>query len=90
MNNYICPICGCKDERYFGMKKGRTYCRRCITFRGEEANNDPAYPTRAPIHLDYDLSEDQKRLSNQLVENYKSGVNSLVHAVCGSGKTEIV
>lgn len=90
MNNYICPICGCKDERYFGMKKGRTYCRRCITFRGEEANNDPSYPTRAPIHLDYDLSEDQKRLSNQLVENYKSGVNSLVHAVCGSGKTEIV
>ena len=89
-NEYVCPICGCKDERYFGYKNGRIYCRRCISFRGEEVNNNPAYPTRAPIYLDYDLSEDQKRLSNQLVENYKSGVNSLVHAVCGSGKTEIV
>ena len=89
-NIVVCPICGCKEERYFGIKNGRRYCRRCISFRGEEANNDPSYPTRAPIYLDYDLSEDQKRLSNQLIENYKTGVNTLVHAVCGSGKTEIV
>ena len=58
-NEYVCPICGCKDKRYFGIKSGRIYCRRCISFRGEEVNNDPAYPTRAPIYLDYDLSEDQ-------------------------------
>lgn len=89
-NKYTCPICGAKEEKYFGIKNGHRYCRRCISFRGDEARNDPTYPTRAPIHLDYDLSEDQKRLSDQLVENYKSGVNSLVHAVCGSGKTEIV
>ena len=89
-SSYVCPICGCKDPRFFGVKSGRTYCRRCISFRGEEANNDQAYPKRAPIYIDYELSEDQKRLSNQLVENYKQGVNSLVHAVCGSGKTEIV
>lgn len=87
---FICPICGAKDERYLGHKKGRIYCRRCISFRGEEASSDLSYPKRAPIHLDYDLSEDQKRLSKQLIDNYKSGINSLVHAVCGSGKTEIV
>lgn len=86
----VCPICGTKEARYFGFKNGHVYCRRCIAFRGEEVNNDPSYPKRAPIHLDYDLSEDQNRLSNQLVENYKSGINSLVRAVCGSGKTEIV
>ena len=87
---YVCPICGCKDSRYFGLKKGRLYCRRCISFRGEEVKNDISYPRRAPVYLDYELSDDQKRLSTQLVENYKSGVNSLVHACCGSGKTEIV
>ena len=87
---YVCPICGTKDERYLGIKNGHKYCRRCISFRGEEAHNDLSYPKRAPIHLDYDLSSDQERLSNQLVENYKGGINTLVHAVCGSGKTEIV
>lgn len=90
MNEYVCPICGCKDKRYFGLKNGHLYCRRCVAFKGEEARNDISYPTRAPIHLDYDLSSDQQRLSEQLVNNYKDGVNSLVHAVCGSGKTEIV
>ena len=40
--------------------------------------------------LHYELTEDQKCLSKQLVDNYKTGIDSLVHAVCGSGKTEIV
>jgi len=87
---FFCPVCGNSDNRYIGHKNGHLYCRRCISFRGEEANGDPMYPTRAPIYLDYDLSEDQKRLSKQLIDNYKSGINSLVMAVCGSGKTEIV
>ena len=43
----------------------------------------------APIHLEYELSPEQKELSNKLVENYKKGIDSLVFAVCGSGKTEI-
>ena len=88
--SYVCPICGTKDKKYFGYKLGRLYCRKCIGFRGDEVSEEWSFPTYAPIYLDYDLSEDQKRLSSRLLENYKSGVNSLVHAVCGSGKTEIV
>ena len=38
------------------------------------------------IHLSYELSPDQKELSDKLVENYKKGIDSLVHAVCGSPK----
>lgn len=49
----------------------------------------PSYPKKAPIHLEYELSPEQKELSNKLVENYKKGIDSLVFAVCGSGKTEI-
>ena len=40
--------------------------------------------------MNYRLSKEQKELARRLVNNYKNGTNSLVHAVCGSGKTEIV
>ena len=49
----------------------------------------PSYPKKALIHLEYELSPEQKELSDKLVENYKKGIDSLVFAVCGSGKTEI-
>ena len=39
--------------------------------------------------MEYELSPEQKELSDKLVENYKKGIDSLVFAVCGSGKTEI-
>ena len=47
----------------------------------------PSYPKKAPIHLSYELSPEQKELSDKLVENYKEGIDSLVYAVCGSQKT---
>ena len=86
---YKCPICGNSNPRYLGMRGGSLYCRKCITFIGGEETGDIAYPKSAYYKLDYDLTEDQKRLSEKLVENYKNGKNTLVHAVCGSGKTEI-
>lgn len=89
MESYKCPICGNTDIHSIGMLNGKPYCRRCISFRGEEAEHKPSYPKKAPIHLDYELSPEQKELSNKLVENYKKGIDSLVYAVCGSGKTEI-
>ena len=89
MNNYVCPICGNTDSRYIGIRNSQPYCRKCIAFRGQEATNEYIAWDTAEYTLNYDLSEDQKRLSNQLVENYKNGIDSLVYAVCGSGKTEI-
>ena len=71
------------------MLNGKPYCRRCISFRGEEVEHRPSYPKKAPIHLEYELSPEQKELSDKLVKNYKRGIDSLVYAVCGSGKTEI-
>ena len=65
----------------------QTYCRRCITFRGEEVEHKPSYPKKAPIHLEYELSPEQKELSDKLVNNYKKGIDSLVFTVCGSSKT---
>lgn len=88
-NSFICPICGNTDIHSIGYLNGKPYCRRCISFRGEEVEHKPSYPKKAPIHLEYELSPEQKELSDKLVENYKKGIDSLVFAVCGSGKTEI-
>ena len=90
VNNYVCPICGNTDKRFIGYRNGKPYCRKCISFKGKEADNSYKIPVRANYKLSYELSDDQKRLSKALIENYKRSINSLVHAVCGSGKTEIV
>ena len=89
MESYKCPVCGNIDIHSIGMLNGKPYCRRCISFKGEEVEHKPSYPKKAPIHLEYELSPEQKELSDKLVENYKKGIDSLVYAVCGSGKTEI-
>lgn len=88
-NSFTCSICGNTDIHSIGYLNGKPYCRRCISFRGEEVEHKPSYPKKAPIHLEYELSPEQKELSDKLVENYKKGIDSLVFAVCGSGKTEI-
>ncbi len=89
IETYKCPVCGNTDIHSIGMLKGKPYCRRCISFKGEEVEHKPSYPKKSPIHLEYELSPEQKELSDKLVENYKKGIDSLVFAVCGSGKTEI-
>lgn len=89
IENFKCPICGNTDTHSIGILNGKQYCRRCISFHGEEVEHKPSYPKKAPIHLEYELSPEQKELSDKLVENYKKGIDSLVYAVCGSGKTEI-
>ena len=88
-NSFACPICGNTDIHSIGVLNGKPYCRRCISFKGEEVEHKPSYPKKAPINLSYELSPEQRELSDKLVENYKKGIDSLVFAVCGSGKTEI-
>lgn len=89
-NTFTCPICGNTNIRYIGTRNGKPYCRKCITFRGQEATDDYRLCDKADYKLEYQLSKEQQVMSDQLVDNFRHGVNSLVHAVCGSGKTEIV
>lgn len=88
-NVFICPRCGNKDPRYIGRLNGKPYCRKCISFRGEEAILEPSKPKNVALELKYSLSKEQKELSNAAIENFKNGIDTLVYAVCGSGKTEI-
>ena len=86
---FICPRCGNKDPDYIGIKNGKPYCRRCIAFHGEMAPPVSPKEKTVTLCLSYSLSKEQKALSDRIVFNFKRGVNTLVYAVCGSGKTEI-
>ena len=90
MKSYKCPICGNSNPIYIGTRNNHPYCRLCISFRGKEADEPFIEPKDTKYKLTYSLSKEQKALSKQLVINYKNKINSLVKAVCGSGKTEIV
>ena len=87
--SFVCPRCGNSDPRFLGHKNGKVYCRKCISFRGEEALEKKASPKNVVLSLGYRLSKEQETLSKQIIENYDKGIDTLVYAVCGSGKTEI-
>lgn len=87
--DFVCPICGNKDEYAIGVLNNKPYCRRCITFKGENVNESKSFNKEAPTFLSYELSDEQKELSNKLILNYRNSIDSLVYAVTGSGKTEI-
>ncbi len=93
---FICPKCGNEDIRKIGYLNGEPYCRACIRFTGPLANIEPSKTIsfinnkRGEYSLSYQLSNDQFRISNMILNCYLSGVEALIYAVCGAGKTEIV
>lgn len=86
---YICQRCGNSDSRYIGFLNGKPYCRRCISFRGEGVSYKRKDSKEAPIEIEFALSQEQGELSEKIVTNFKNGIDTLVYAVCGAGKTEI-
>lgn len=88
---YKCPICGNEDPKYIGLRNGLPYCRRCICFFGEPAE-DLFYKRkyRGSFNLKYELSPEQKEISKKTIENFKRKEDTLIYAVCGAGKTELV
>lgn len=89
MGDYVCPICGAKEDRYIGHRNGTPYCRRCISFKGRKAEGISRRQKNVVIHLDYHLSRQQEELSKAILDNFVSGLDTLVYAVCGAGKTEL-
>ena len=90
MNSFICPICGNADPKYIGNKNGQPYCRKCISFKGDKAALKEMKKGTITFNLKYKLSKEQQEISKKVVENYRNGINTLINAVCGSGKTELV
>lgn len=90
METFICPKCGNSNPLYLGNRNGHFYCRKCISFKGELAQGGLLFPKKVLASISYRLSEDQEQLSKKVNENYLHGKNTLIHAVCGAGKTELV
>ena len=42
------------------------------------------------LTINYTLSPEQDNISMKVLENYKNKINTLIYAVCGAGKTELV
>ena len=87
---FACPKCGNSDPRYFGHLNGKMYCRRCVTFKGKEATYRNKRKVKIEYKLKFELSNRQKEISQKTLDNYINGVNTLIYAVTGAGKTEIV
>lgn len=86
---FVCPRCGNSNPVFLGKKNGATYCRRCIGFPNETVEDVPGKPHNVRLNLAYSLSAAQKDISEKVISNFKEGIDTLVYAVCGSGKTEI-
>ncbi|MCQ3035585.1 MAG: DEAD/DEAH box helicase family protein [Bacilli bacterium] len=87
---YICPRCGEQEPKYIGYKNNEPYCRRCIRFKGEMVQQTEIKETDNALEIKYSLTKDQRRISTRITKNYIEGVSTLVKAVCGAGKTELV
>ncbi len=90
-----CPRCKNEDPKYFYRDENQIYCRKCIQF-GRVNIDDVIQPKtykckkhRVKAHLNFELTDAQKKASVQLKENALKGIDSLVYACCGAGKTEI-
>ena len=89
-SNYVCPRCGNSNPKYVGYLNGQPYCRFCISMKGSEAEHKKRGKGAVVMRLNYPLSKEQSILSKRIVANYKNKIDTLVNAVCGAGKTELV
>lgn len=88
---FICPYCGNDDERYIGIKNGEYYCRRCLSMKSDEVIDYAPFPPQyAKININYPLTIEQDKVAKKVSENYVNKKNTLIYAVCGAGKTELV
>ncbi len=98
--NNKCNICG--NSKYVfkyknSFSKEVTYCKKCLNF-GISDNINYRIHLDKKTNVDYSkiyypkvtLSDPQKEISEELFKSVANNENSLVWAVCGAGKTEIV
>ncbi len=88
--SFKCPRCGNTDPSSIGYLNGVPYCRLCLPFKGDSVTKDGHHISGYKYYLKYKISDEQKEISSQVLENFKNGVNTLIDAVCGAGKTEII
>lgn len=90
MESFRCPICGNTNPNSIGILNGKPYCRKCISFRGEQISDLKPRSGAVVMDIKYPLSKEQSEISQKVKENFENGIDTLIDAVCGAGKTELI
>lgn len=86
-----CSRCLNEDPRYFYYFQDRCYCRKCISYGKSVQMSQIEYSFKnVDYHLKYQLTPLQQQTSKQLVKRYQNHQNTILKAVCGAGKTEMI
>lgn len=85
-----CLVCGNEEESEFNIVNGKCQCRICLAYLYPNVTKSQNRNLNASYSLPYTLTQAQKCVSENLLNEIKKGNNVLVNAVCGAGKTEII
>ncbi|MBK3494820.1 DEAD/DEAH box helicase [Viridibacillus sp. YIM B01967] len=102
--NYICNRCANKNPTLFikyhcaACENYCVYCRHCISMGRVSSCSDlikwigpaPKKSSNHPFTWTGTFTPYQQKAANELIESIKENRTHLLHAVCGSGKTEIL
>ena len=90
-----CLRCGNEDVRFFGFDHGTWYCRKCVAL-GRLDLGQKVHPAMLSSRvwkgqpcLRYELTQAQKKVSQEALNYLKQGKDVFVYAATGAGKTEI-
>ena len=92
----ICPRCKNEDVHYFYHGSKGWYCRKCVSFRRVVVDDVITSPLselasiNGEYQLDFSLTDEQEKVSSQILDCLKHKQSVLVSAICGAGKTELV
>ena len=92
----VCQRCGSKVEEEWHLPVGAFYCRECLIMK-RVRNDEPLYyfpqedfPRQDVLKWSGQLTPFQERVSMGLLQAVDKKEPSLVHAVTGAGKTEMI
>ncbi|PND48499.1 competence protein [Streptococcus penaeicida] len=94
--DFFCGRCQSKAVLEHILPNGNIYCRKCIVFGRVESQAQlyyfPAQPFPKGEFLRWqgELTPFQGEISKALLRNYEHGLKTLVYAVTGAGKTEMI
>lgn len=92
----ICNRCHQEVSKRNLLPNGKCYCRSCIAFGRVESDSQlfyfetSSFPKGKYLKWDGKLTSYQEKISKFLIGNFLDKKNSLVHAVTGAGKTEMI
>ncbi|MGT2800923.1 DEAD/DEAH box helicase [Streptococcus marmotae] len=94
--HYTCFRCATLFEEKHCLPNGALYCRECILLGRVRTDEDLYYfpqqpfPSQRSLKWEGELTTWQQEISDGLRQNFKERKATLVHAVTGAGKTEMI